>query len=259
MKLTGSNSAEAHVQEDVFVTLSRCGDVTARQASVYKSFMSEAELARNARYRFERDRHRDLVARGLLRTELAQKLGVGPEELVFSQGEHGKPVLEAAGRVAVPEDLHFNLSHAEDWVVLATAKKRVGIDIEYTPRDNDVMAIAERYFFGAEFEELCAFAAAEQKQRFFDYWTLKEAYMKARGEGISLGLDNFGFSVKPEQISIYIAPALEDDPRRWQFRCATPERDYRLALALNTDASPNIISCERIPLQPARSLNWTIG
>ena len=154
----GDNSGDQASPEDVFITLTRCSDVTARQAAVYKSFMSEAELARNARYRFERDRHRDLVARGLLRTELAQRLGVGPQELIFSQGEHGKPILEAAGRVAVPEDLHFNLSHAEDWVVLAIAAKRVGIDIEYTPRDNDVMAIAERYFFGAEFEELSAFA-----------------------------------------------------------------------------------------------------
>ena len=244
----------------VYLTLARCDQISSADAALCRDVMSDQEWARNQRYRFERDRHRDLVARGLLRMQLAQRLAVEPHQLNFAQGEHGKPELINDHRITVPADLHFNLSHAGEWVVLAIASHRVGVDIEFTPRNNDVMAIANRYFFGSEIKELHGFPEAEQKLRFFDYWTLKEAYMKARGEGISLGLDNFGFSVAdPKNIRIYMKACLNDSPSRWQFFCTTPEPDYRFALAINTQAPVKLHLQQCIPFKQLSELQWNTG
>ena len=250
---------KANDKNPITLILARCDAISEEQAGLYRGLLSEAEWARNRRYRFERDRHRDLIARALLRTELARRLGVQPQQLAFVQGEHGKPELLNTAAVQVPDNLHFNLSHAGDCVVLAIAQHRVGVDIEYTLRTNDVMAIADRYFFGSEIKELYGFPESQQKQRFFDYWTLKEAYMKARGEGISLGLDNFGFSVvNARSISIFMKPCLNDSPEHWQFLCATPEPDYRLALAINSPQMIEVTIQECIPLKSQRPLTWNL-
>lgn len=245
-------------QESIWLSLVRCDKVDATQADDYRELLSIDELARNARYRFARDRHRDLIARALLRTVLSEALDCHPKNLEFELGEHGKPCLLANSAVPVVDKLQFNLSHAGDWVVLALAHSKVGVDIEYTPRNNDVLAIADRYFFGSEIDELRSFPEHLQRERFFDYWTLKEAYMKARGEGISLGLDNFGFSVvKGDTISIEMRACLDDDPNQWQFFCVTPEADYRLSIALNAKNAPLVFCEERIPLKSVSPLNWS--
>jgi 4'-phosphopantetheinyl transferase len=200
----------------------------------YRDLLSEEEYARQQRYRFQRDRHRDLVARALVRTSLSRYAGVDPANWRFEQGEHGKPRL-----VAAPEPLNFNLSHSHERVVCAIARNPVGVDIEYCGRANDVLAIAERYFSASESRDLFALAQDEQRERFFDYWTLKEAYMKARGEGIALGLGNFSFSfAASEAIAVGFDACLQDDPCEWQFRLMCPQPDYRMAVALRERHAP---------------------
>ncbi len=200
----------------------------------YHDLLSEGEYQRQQRYRFERDRHRDLIARALVRTCLSQYANVDPECWRFERGEHGKP------QVAEPSiDLNFNLSHSHNWVACAIARKPVGVDIEYCGRPNDVLAIAERYFSATESRALFALPEHAQRERFFDYWTLKEAYMKARGEGISLGLGNFSFDLSTgETIAVGFHDSLGDDPAAWQFRLLRPEPEYRLALALREASAP---------------------
>ncbi|NNL56920.1 MAG: 4'-phosphopantetheinyl transferase superfamily protein [Pseudomonadales bacterium] len=248
--------------------------MSAAQAARYVSLLSEAEIARNQRYRFARDRHRDLVARALLRTSLAQRFDADPAELDFTIDTKGKPHLGrwpgSDGNPNAPASLCFNLSHTGDWVVLVIAPFRVGVDIEHTPRQNDVLAIARHYFFGKEVEQLFAFPASEQRERFFDYWTLKEAYMKARGEGISLGLSNFGFTLpdvksragaafeKYGAIELYTEPCLNDNPQAWRFICATPEPAYRLAIAARTEQAFALQCEEVVPLVERSELRWQL-
>ena len=215
--------------------------IQAAQVAQYTSQLSPDEYRRNQRFRFPEDRQRDLCARALQRSVLANQLGCEPAALVFARGEHGKP--ELAGEFA-QSGLHFNLSHAGQWVALAVAAVPVGVDVEHTERDNDVMAIADRHFYGVELDELLAFAEAEQRERFFDYWTLKEAYMKARGEGIALGLQNFAFTTqRNDRIELHLSEHIDDDPAQWQFHNSTPEPGYRLALAYRS-ASPLRVCCE---------------
>jgi len=204
-------------------------------------WLTTQELQRNTRFRFDNDRARDLMARWLTRNVLAEYTEQTPQALIIERSEKGKPYLATLPKTLSADALHFNLSHTGDWVVMAIAKHCVGVDIEMTERKNDVLAIANNYFFGAELEELRSFPVNQQVQRFFDYWTLKEAYMKARGEGISLGLDNFGFQLANNTINLQVKPKLKDDPSRWQFACQTPAPNYRLALAHQNQQPFNVI------------------
>ncbi len=215
----------------------------------YRELLSAAEVERQQRYRFQRDRHRDLIARALVRTSLSRYAPLKPWQWKFEQGEHGKPRLCEA-----PLALDFNLSHSHELVVCAVALQPVGVDIEYSGRHNDVLAIAERYFSAAESRELFALPQHQQRDRFFDYWTLKEAYMKARGEGISLGLGNFSFGLPSAvDITIGFAEKLEDDPRDWQFKLLHPQLDYRMALALREPQAPLSVQTFKVIPPPGGS------
>jgi len=119
------------------------------------------------------------------------------------------------------------------------------------------LAIADRYFSKPELNALFSLPVDQQQDRFFDYWTLKEAYMKARGEGIALGLSNFGFQLCDSgRISLYLSSSIDDTPADWKFRCLTPELDYRLSIAAKTPADLRPIFQEVIPLVSLTDLAW---
>ncbi|HEB28986.1 MAG TPA: 4'-phosphopantetheinyl transferase superfamily protein [Porticoccus sp.] len=216
----------------------------------YRALMSAQELERNGRYRFEHSRHTDCVARALVRTVLSRYVDKAPTEWTFAKGEHGKPELTHS-----PQPLRFNLSHSGDYVVCAVSwQKDVGLDIEYIERKNDVLAIADRFFSKPELTDLFALPSARQEDRFFDYWTLKEAYMKAHGQGISLGLGNFSFKLDDsDAIGVSFADKLEDNPADWCFRLFYPVPKYSMALAFRIgDENPQRFSVRQfstIPLQ----------
>lgn len=235
-------------KHQVWVGISLCSDIEKTLATSYRKILTNEELNRNARYRFERDRHRDLIARALVRTSLAESIGIEPEAIEFELGENGKPLLK-------DHPFFFNLSHSGDFIVLAIAKHRVGLDVENISRDVNSEAISERFFTVAEIEDIVSCNEFEKKDRFFDYWTLKEAYMKARGEGIRLGLSNFGFTLAKPAISLYVNDEIEENVSNWQFRCMTPYDDCRLSLALNTpEKNIDYHFEEVIPLQSRKPL-----
>ena len=222
--------------------------LTPQLLKAYRQLMSEEELKRNSRYRFEKDRDRDCLTRALARTVLSQYVALDPTEWKFVKGEHGKPeVLNA------PQPIRFNLSHTGQYVVCAISRDQdIGIDIEHTERKNDVRAIADHYFSKQEIEDLFELDYDQQADRFFDYWTLKEAYMKARGEGISLGLGNFSFDLRNrERICISFGSQLADHPEQWCFQLFNPDNEHRMALAFkleDTRRPPCISQFETVPL-----------
>lgn len=199
--------------------------------SAYRDLMSDAERERNQRYRFETGRFADCVTRALVRTTLSRYAEVAPEDWRFDKGEHGKPEISNPAR----SPLRFNVSHTRRFIVCAvTSGVDIGVDIENTQRNNDVLNIADRYFSHSEVSDLFDLPERRQHDRFFDYWTLKEAYMKARGEGISLGLGNFSFTLQANAITIGFSAQLDDDPEQWQFALLNPTADSRLAYALRS-------------------------
>jgi 4'-phosphopantetheinyl transferase len=150
--------------------------------------LSVDEREKAGRFVFERDRVRYIAARGILRRLLGGYLNIDPSEIRFSYGAFGKP--ELTGRLA--GRLRFNLSHAGGWVACAVSGDRdVGIDIE--PLQNDVpwQELASRVFSPNEQVEFGEIAPSEKAAAFLRGWTRKEAYLKGRGEGLSLSLDAF--------------------------------------------------------------------
>ena len=132
------------------------------------------------------DALRSLFADLLTRYILIQNLGLKNEAISFKYSSYGKPFVEGFS------DVHFNISHSGEWVVCAMDEKPVGIDVEYiAPVD---LHIAETYFSNSEKEQLFALKQSEQLHFFYELWTLKESYLKFKGEGLSIPLDSFSIS-----------------------------------------------------------------
>jgi 4'-phosphopantetheinyl transferase len=202
----------------------------------YRALLSSDELERMSRLIFERDRRRFLLTRALVRTMLSRYASVPPAQWAFVANVHGRPEISARPR-GVP-DLRFNLSHTDGLIACAvTIGREVGVDVEHIGRrlTHDV---AGRFFAPKEVADLKSLPAAQQPKVFFDYWTLKEAYIKARGFGLALPLGDFAFTLAPPSPpEISFEPALDDDPSTWQFFQDWPTPHHRLGLAVRRDGA----------------------
>jgi 4'-phosphopantetheinyl transferase len=205
----------------------------------YAELMTAGERARNARYMFERSRREHLVGRALVRTTLSRYADVDPRAWVFREGERGRPEID--GPAGAPP-LRFNLSHTTGLVALAVATGRdVGVDVEDAARDRTTVEIADRFFSPREVADLRALPAEAQRDRFFTYWTLKEAYIKARGLGLAIPLHHFSFLLSPSApVGIAFAPELDDDPASWQFERMRPSPRHHLAVAVRRRAERDL-------------------
>ena len=189
------------------------------------------EQTRAERFHFARDRARFIVARGVLRAILGRYLNREPACLPFCYGSHGKPALAGqSDRGAI----RFNASHSHGVALFAVTRGReVGIDIERIRFDLAVAEIANRFFSRREIAMLRALPAASQHQAFFRCWTRKEAYIKARGEGLSMPLDQFEVSLAPGAPAAMLGT--QGDPSeasRWSLQELTPAPGYAAALAV---------------------------
>ena len=204
-----------------------------------RALLSATELARNSRFSQPILRRRDAICRGLLRYQLSELLDLPSDAIALKSNPNGKPLLAQPRR-----KFHFNYSHSGDYVAYAFCRHTtVGVDIENTRRSNNTTGIASHFFAAAEVAALESLPKKKQKQRFFEYWTLKEAYIKARGEGIFLGLGKFSFELddsadidsNTRDIGIQFCDDEFDTPRNWQFQCMQPVQDYQLAVAVRSD------------------------
>lgn len=182
-----------------------------------QALLSPEERAKAARFYFERDRRIYTVAHALLRRALSAVAGQPPRSWAFVEGANGKP--EVAPGVGPPL-LRFNLTHTRGLaaVVVVTDGTSVGIDAEYAVAERAPLDVADHYFSAAELRGLRALAPEHQPARFFQLWTLKEAYIKANGAGLTLPLHAFGFEgLAPGTLTAWFAPQLREDPTQWSF------------------------------------------
>ena len=187
--------------------------------------LSPEERARAARFRFAGDRNRFLAARAVLRDILARYLDCHPSEPRFSYAPFGKPVLVPSSR---GNELRFNLAHSGGLAVYAIAQRReVGIDVEEIRPLFARERIAEQFFSQPEIAELRALPVQRQPMAFFNCWTRKEAYLKARGDGLQIPLDSFSVSLAPCESAEFRVGV---DPG-WSLRALTPARGYAAAVA----------------------------
>jgi len=195
----------------------------------YEWLLSGEELERAERFRFPKDRAHYIVARASLRLLLAGYLGGDARRLSFEYGPHGKPRLSEPGA----PDLRFNLTHSNGRALIAVALAReVGVDLEYVRREVTEDAIARRFFSTPEVRSLESLLPAEQTPAFFRCWTSKEAYLKARGDGIFYGLHHFTVSLLPHQPPALLANSKHpEEVDRWRLEAVDVWPEFAACVA----------------------------
>ena len=201
------------------------------QMDSFRHSLAADEQARAERFYFQRDRERFITAHRVLRAILSLYLNRAPKCLSFCYSSHGKPALawESGG-----DAIRFNMSHSHGVALYAVTRGReVGIDLEFIRRDLEVEQIAERFFSRRETATLRALPTDLRKYAFFLCWTRKEAYIKARGEGLSLPLDQFDVSLIPgEPAALLSTQPDSDEALRWSLQELTLASGYVGALAV---------------------------
>jgi 4'-phosphopantetheinyl transferase len=197
----------------------------------YHSLLAADELERRDRLVRERDRRLYVISRALLRTTLSRYAPIDPRTWRFTPGPEGKP--EIAGPLGLPP-LRFNLTHTPGLVACAVALDReVGVDAERLDRPVACMELARRAFSGEERTLLESLPEKERRERFLDLWTLREAYVKARGTGmLRVTGEALTFRVDPgAEPAVTFGPGCPDDPARWRFFRVRPGEAHCCAVA----------------------------
>lgn len=206
--------------------------------------LSADELDRAACFRFEKDHWRFVVARALLRAILSRYLNVEPDQLRFRTGDHGKPSLTPAFAQAA---LHFNLSHSDGLALYAVARGReVGIDVERVCPIAEADQIIERLFSASEKAAFRTHPDNSRQELFFTCWARKEAYAKARGEGLFLAPDQFDRSSIPWQPAELLR-AHEYSPERHQFSLRNLSMDAEYVAAIAAEGDRWRLACWQYP------------
>ena len=218
-------------------------DVSPSAVDKFHELLSGDERERAARFRFDKHRRRFTVARGILRTLLGRYLEREPQDLTFGYSEHGKPFLEDPGS----GDLRFNLSHSAEVALFGfTVGRDIGIDVEQIRPDRSTREIAERFFSPREVEALFGLPKEEQTNGFFRCWTRKEAYIKAKGKGMSIPLDSFAVSLSPEDTaSLLWVQDHSEKPAHWTLRELGVDSDFA--------------ACVAAEFQPAAFRYWSLA
>ncbi|QXD15524.1 4'-phosphopantetheinyl transferase superfamily protein [Rhodocaloribacter litoris] len=192
--------------------------------------LSPDERARADRFVYDVHRHRFVTARGVLRHLLGRYLGCDPAVLRFNYGPRGKPALAAPDGTP----LRFNVSHSHELALVAVACGReVGVDVERCDPRRAAEDIAARFFAPEEVAAFRALPPGERVAGFFNAWTRKEAYMKATGQGLALGLDRFCVSLAPGAPPALLSTAWNPpDAARWSLHALDPGPGYAAALAV---------------------------
>lgn len=179
---------------------------------------------------FSKNQAQFLFTRLFLRNVLAHYTGLATQQIEIERDRNGKPFL---ANTAYP--LWFNLSHTQNFAVLAVSTLgKVGVDAE-TMRKRNILKIAERYFHADEVRQLKSCTANEQSTLFFKLWTLKEAFFKATGGGISTGLDKVHFKIEGKTILPTFAPALKQSLNDWQLQQFLLHENLFVSLAVETN------------------------
>jgi 4'-phosphopantetheinyl transferase len=213
--------------------------------SRYEALMSPEEKSRRDRFMQEKDRHQHLIARALVRTTLSRYVDVPPQAWTFMPNRYGRP--EISGPVETL--LRFNLSHTRGLVACAVAWDReIGVDVENVERHGEYVHLAQRFFAAREAAHVAALPTDQQKDVFFQYWTLKESYIKARGMGLALPLGDFAFRLE-EPITITFSGSITDDPSNWRFHRLRLGEHHKMALAVGSgNEEVRITLRETVPL-----------
>lgn len=210
-----------------------------------EDLLSDAERERSGRFHFERDRQVYVAAHASCRGLLSYCLGGPPQSWTFTVTEHGKPEL-----LTLPGQPRYrvNISHTRGLAaVTLTQVHDVGVDVEWLRRSTPVDQLAKRMFAESERRLVEAANEADKQRVFLSVWTLKEAYVKAIGKGLSQPLDAFAFDLDSDQITF--TDRLAESPENWHFERYQIDPDHLMALAVrHPNKSGLVVDVKPTPL-----------
>ena len=228
--------------------------------SRYRELMTPEEQRQEDRFHFPHDRHRCRVVRALVRTTLARYCDVEPRDFVFSTNQYGKPAI--ANDSASAKGLTFNITHAHELAILVVSRDvELGVDVESTRARRFPPDVAKSYFAPDEAADVTEMSDELQQHRMFEYWTLKESYIKARGMGLSIPLDQFSFArSRGGVVEMTTAPELEDNALNWRFWQLELRDEYLAALCARRagPAAPELVFRDIVPLVSERPLDYDL-
>jgi len=200
----------------------------------YATLLTDEERTQMSRFVYTRHRHQFLVTRALVRTCLSSYFQVEPTDWHFGKNAYGKPEIdfpENAGPV------QFNISHCEGLIMCGITRRHdIGVDVEDAKRSTSTsFESLSSYFSATETADMARLPVDQQQLRFFDYWTLKESYIKARGMGLAIPLAKFSFRFEADRLNAFEThPDLDDDAASWHFWRISRGGRYRIAVAVNS-------------------------
>jgi len=202
--------------------------------------LSPDEKTRAERYHFDKDKNHFIAARGILREILSRYLETDPVKITFTYSSLGKPALDNSTN---NYQLKFNVSHSNGMALYAFSKENnIGIDIEYMRNDVKYEDIAIRFFSQQEASTLRSLPGHLKTHAFYNCWTRKEAYLKAKGEGLTASLNQFNVSLAPgEPAALLSNQQAPEDPSRWSLHELDVCGQYVAALAF--EGIPSSIKC----------------
>jgi 4'-phosphopantetheinyl transferase len=208
-------------------------DLSASVVTGLRDLLAADERERADRFRFERDRSRYIAGRGQLRLLLGRYLGTRAEAIRFRYGHHGKPELAGA-------ELAFNVTHSGPYLLIAVSREaELGIDVERQDQQLAQECIAEHFFAPGEVAELRGLPLELQSRAFLACWTRKEAFIKARGDGLSLALDSFDVSLAPgKPVALLRTAWSPSEPTEWSLiDLSNVDAGYVAAVAVHSAAA----------------------
>lgn len=199
--------------------------------------LSAAERAQAERFQWAADRKTCLITRALVRTVLSKYVVLTPTAWQFEKNAYGRPLI---ARDCVTNPIYFSISHTRELVICAVASTdEIGVDTESLDRRDITLALAERYFAAAEVDTIKLLPERDRNRRLLEHWTLKEAYLKARGQGMYLPIDGVAFTFEPDALpSAAFDDRMGDTQTDWQFGHLAPINNHLIAYAVRT-ANPN--------------------
>ncbi len=194
-----------------------------------KQFLSENEISKASKFRFEKDKNCSIITRGALRYLSGKYLKMNPENIIFKYGDHGKPNLD------MKTDLKFNVSHSGNLAVIGfVLKNDIGVDIEQLKYDFEVMDIVNNYFSQHEIETLKKLPIEEQTNGFYRCWTRKESFIKAKAKGLSFPLDSFSVDIKSDEETELLETKWDKNEKDlWKLFSFSPIENYIGAVSVN--------------------------
>ena len=203
----------------------------ARSTSRLSNLLSAEEQSTADRFQSVRDRRRYVIAHALIRLALSNYFPVAAVDWRFGRDRNGKPIIVA------PEEfdaVRFSISHTSGLIAcLVTCASEAGIDVEKVEPNQELAQVAQNVLSASELQFLNRLSLEKWTSRFFDLWTLKEAYGKARGIGLDLPMKAISFEIGPENsVCACFDEEVQDDASRWMFSLRHPSPSHALAVAV---------------------------